>query len=149
MIDVESQIKAALKARDAAALTAWRSVKAKIHLKLTEAGRGAGKPLTEEEQVAILKKEIKERQESNEYLKPGEAKFEENARIIAILEARLPRPLGAAETDALIEQVLTETGAQGPKDMGKVMTALRNSGAALDMAAVSAKVKERLQAKAG
>jgi uncharacterized protein YqeY len=149
MIDVESQIKAALKARDPAALTAWRSVKAKIGLKLTEAGRGSGKPLAEEEQLAILRKEIRERQESNEFLKPGDAKFDENRRIIAILEAHLPRPLGAAETDALIEKVLAETGAQGPRDMGKVMAALRNSGAALDMAAVSTKVKERLQAKAG
>ena len=149
MIDIDTQIKTALKAKDALALMAWRSVKAKIVLKLTEAGRESGKPLGEEEQQALVKKEIKERQESNEFLKPGDAKFEENAGIIAILEAHLPKALGAAETDALIDKAIAETGAAGPKDMGKVMAALKQSGAALDMAAASAKVRERLQAKAG
>src|SRR3989304_2945938 len=125
MIDIDTQIKTALKAKDARALRAWRSVKAKIGLKLTEAGRESGKPLGEEEQQALVKKEIKERQESNEFLKPGDAKFEENAGIIAILEAHLPKALGAAETDALIDKAIAETGAAGPKDMGKVMAALK------------------------
>ena len=147
MIDIESQIKTALKAKDAVALMAWRSVKAKVNLKLTEAGRASGKPLAEDEQQALVRKEIKERQESNEFLKPGQAAYEENARIIAILESHLPQALGAAETDALIAQVIAATGAAGPKDMGKVMAALKASGAALDMSAASAKVRAALAAK--
>jgi hypothetical protein len=148
MIDIETQIKTALKGKDPTGLTAWRSVKAKVNLKLTEAGRD-GKPLAEDEQQALVRKEIKERQESNEFLKPGDAAYEENARIIAILEAHLPRTLGEAETEALVAKVIADTGAAGPKDMGKVMAALKASGAALDMSAASAKVKAALAAKAG
>jgi uncharacterized protein YqeY len=148
MIDVDSLIKAALKSKDAVGLNAWRSVKAKISLKLTEAGREPGKPLTEEEQVQLVRREIKERQEANEFLKAGDPKFEENRGIIASLEAHLPRQITGAEADQLIDQAIASSGGAGPKDMGKVMAALRQSGSALDMAYASAKVKEKLQAKA-
>jgi hypothetical protein len=124
-------------------------VKAKIGLKLTEAGRESGKPLTDEEQLQLVRKEIKERHEANEFLKAGDAKYEENKGIIATLEAHLPKQIGGAEADKLIDQVIASSGAAGPKDMGKVMAALRLSGTALDMAYASAKVKEKLQAKAG
>ena len=149
MIDIDTLIKTAMKSKDALALNAWRSVKAKISLKLTEAGRESGKPLSAEEQAALVRKEIKERQEANEFLKPGQPKFEENKGIIAVLEAHLPKQMAGAEADALIDQAIASSGAAGPKDMGKVMAALRQSGATLDMSYASAKVKEKLQAKSG
>ena len=117
--------------------------------RLTEAGRESGKPLSDEEQAALMQKEIKERQEANEFLKPGQPKFEENKGIIAVLEAHLPKQMAGAEADALIDQAIASSGAAGPKDMGKVMAALRQSGAALDIGYASAKVKEKLQAKSG
>ena len=148
MIDLDSLIMAALKAKDANALNAWRSVKAKVNLKVTEAGREAGKLLGEDEQLQLLRREIMERMEANEFLKAGQPKFEENRAIIAALEAHLPKQISGADADGIIDQAIAASGAAGPKDMGKVMAALRQSGAALDMAYASAKVKEKLQAKA-
>jgi hypothetical protein len=115
-------------------------------VKLNEAGHG-GKPLTEEEFAALVKREVRERQESNEFLKPGETPYQENARIIALLEALLPKTLGGADLEALIQQVVSESGAQGPKDIGKVMAGLKKSGQPIDMGAASARVKALLEAK--
>ncbi len=146
MIDLEAKVKEAMKAKDPVALNAYRSLKAKAMVKLNEAGHG-GKPLTEEEFAALVKREVRERQESNEFLKPGNATFEENARIVAILEALLPKTLGGAELEVLIQKAIADAGAQGPKDMGKVMAALKKSGQPIDMGAASARVKAALEPK--
>jgi hypothetical protein len=146
MIDLDAQLKTAMKAKDPVALNAYRSLKAKAMVKLNEAGHG-GKPLTEEEFAALVKREVRERQESNEFLKPGDTPYEENARIIALLEALLPKTVGGAELEALIQRVVAESGAQGPKDMGKVMAGLKKSGQPIDMGAASARVKALLEAK--
>jgi len=145
MIDIDAYIKTAMKARDAAALTAYRSLKQKATLKLTEAGRPADKALTEEEFVALTKREIKERSEANSFLKPGHPTYEENARIVAILEGHLPKALSAGELEAAIRQAIADTGAAGPKDLGKVMGALKKAGPGIDMAAASARVKALLE----
>jgi hypothetical protein len=143
MLDVDAEIKQALKAKEHAALTGYRAVKAKIALKLTEAGRGQDKPLTEPELTALIAKEIKERQESNEFLKPERPEYQENARIIEALSAHLPKALDAKALDAAIAKAIVDCGAAGPKDMGKVMAALREVPG-VDMAAASARVKEKL-----
>ena len=64
---------------------------------------------------------------------------------ITILQAFLPQPLSEAEIDALLEATLSQVGASGMQDMGKVMNALRPQvqGRA-DMGAISAKIKARL-----
>ncbi len=144
MLDIDAAIRNALKTKDQVALAAYRALKTKVMVKLTEAGRGSNKPLSDEELHALLRREIKERNESNEFLDAAGAEFRTNQQIIDILESHLPRTLGAAEADALIRQVIADTGASGPKDMGHVMKALRDSGKALDMKTVSARVKELL-----
>ena len=143
MLDIDAHLKKALKERDSAALTGYRAVKAKINLKLTEAGRGTDKPLTEPELLALMQREIKERVESNEFLTPERADFQENARIVAVLSAHLPRALSAEELDAAVRKAIADSGAAGPKDMGKAMAALRGTPG-LDMAAASARVKALL-----
>lgn len=145
MIDIDAEIKAALRARDEAALTAWRALKAKAGMKLTEAGRASGQALSEEEQLQLVRREIKERQESNEYLPPENPQHRLNQDIIAVLEPHLPRTPSAEETETLIERVFGEVQPAGPKDMGRVMAALRAAEPGLDMALASGKVKERLQ----
>jgi hypothetical protein len=145
MIDIDAKVKEAMKAKDPVMLTAYRSLKAKVMVKLNEAGRG-GKPLSEEEIAAAAKREVRERQEANEFLKPGNTTYEENTRIISLLEALLPKMLSAEDLDALVKKVISETGAQGAKDMGKVMGGLKKSGAPIDMGAASAKVKALLGA---
>lgn len=142
MLDVDATIKAAIKARNHPALLGYRSLKAKIGIKLTEAGR-SGKPLDEGELEALIRREVKERYESNEYLKAGQPDYEENARIIELLETHLPKALNPAETAAAVEKAIADSGAAGPQDMGKVMGALKQFSG-LDMKAASALVKEIL-----
>jgi uncharacterized protein YqeY len=149
MIDIDAHIKTAMKAKDAVALTAYRSLKTKVLVKLSEAGRPPGKELTEEEFAAAAKKEVRERQESNEFLKPDHATYQENAKIIAILEGHLPKAMGAAELEAAIQKAIAETNPAGPKEIGKVMAALKKAGGAIDMGAASARVKALLEQKAG
>ncbi len=142
MLDVDAEIKTALKAKDPAALTGYRSLKAKMGTKLTEAGRGH-EPLTEQEVEALVRREVKERRESNEYLQPGQPDYQENARIIELLEAHLPKALDPAALQAAIAKAIMDSGAAGLQDMGKVMAALR-AVPGVDMKAASALVKEKL-----
>jgi len=144
MLAVEEMIKQAMRDKNTHALSAWRAVKTKMGVKLTEAGRG-GKPITEEELTAILKKEVRERQEANEFLAKDSESFQDNAAISSILEAHLPKAMSPEETQALVKQVIDQVGAKGPQDMGKVMAGLRQTGAALDMGAASAQAKALLQ----
>lgn len=143
MLDLDGEIKRALKEKDRAALVGYRSLKAKVMNKLTEPGRGVGKALSEEELLALVRREIKERQESNEYLQPDRAEHQENARIIAVLGEQLPRQLSPDELEALIRETLDEVKPAGPREMGKVMAALRQVPG-VDMAAASARVKALL-----
>ena len=143
MLDIDAHIKSALKARDHAALIGYRAVKAKIHLKLTEPGRGTDKPLTEPELLALVQREIRERTESNEFLTPERPDYQENARIIEVLSAHLPRALSPEAQEAAVRKAIAQAKAAGPKDLGKVMGTLRQVPG-LDMAAASARVKALL-----
>lgn len=143
MFDLDGAIRDAMKARDAVALAAYRSLKTKVGVKVAETGRDH-KPLTEEELVALARREIKERKESNEFLGEDNPDYAANARMVEILEKLLPSQPSAEEMEALIQQVIAEVAPAGPKEMGKVMAALRQASPGLDMGAASARVKELL-----
>jgi len=145
MIDLDAKVKEAMKAKDPVVLNAYRSLKAKAMVKQNEAGRGTAS-LTEEEFGAVVKREVRERQEANEFLKPGHPTYDENASIISLLEGLLPKMLGADELEALVKKVISETGAKSAQDMGKVMGSLKKSGQPIDMGAASARVKALLSA---
>lgn len=115
-------------------------------MKLSEAGRDAGDrdALSEEEMTALVRKEIKERHESNEYLAESQPDYAVNAGIIAELEQHLPAAMSAEDMEAAIQQAIAAAQPQGPKEMGKVMAALRRSAPGIDMGAASARVKELL-----
>ena len=147
MLDIDAEIKNALKSKNTTALAAYRALKTKVMVKLTEAGRESGKPLTEEELIACAKREIKERAESNEFLPEGDPKRVENNGIVAVLEKHLPAQLSPEAMEAAIQDVFARLSPQGPQDMGKVMGALRGVEG-LDMGAASARVKALLAAKA-
>ena len=145
MIDLDGAIRKAMLAKEKAALTAYRALKTKAAVKLSEAGREEDRgELSEAEMTALLRKEIKEREESNEFLAPSHPDHALNEAIVATLRAHLPAILSPEETDALLERVFAEVQPAGPREMGKVMAALRQADAGLDMGAASAKVKERL-----
>lgn len=97
--------------------------------------------------VAMLRGMVKSRRESEAQYRQGNRPdlAGKEAEEIAIIEAYLPRPLGGAELDAAIGAAIAETGATAPKDMGKVIAALKAAhGPALDMAVASGAVKAKL-----
>ena len=99
--------------------------------------------------LAILEKMLKQRRDS--VMQYEQAEREDLAAVeryeIAVVQSYLPEPLSESELDAELEAAIGETGATGPKDMGRVMAALkaRIAGRA-DMGAVSARVRDRLTA---
>jgi uncharacterized protein YqeY len=82
--------------------------------------------LNDDEVLAVLMKEVKMRQDSlEEFTKAGREELVEQAKQeIAILRKYLPEQLSDEELKALVVEAVAETGAAGPKDMGKVMAAL-------------------------
>lgn len=97
--------------------------------------------------LAILDKQAKQRRESiAQFTAAGRADLvAQESFELEIIREYLPQPLSDAEIDALIAAAITRSGAAGVRDMGKVMAELRPAvqGRA-DMAAVSARVKQRL-----
>ncbi len=103
--------------------------------------------LDDEQIVLVLDKMCKQRRESLEQYRKAnrEDLAEQEEYELGVLKEFLPEPLSEAEIDALIDAAVTETGAAGIKDMGKVMGILKPQlqGRA-DMGAVSARIKARL-----
>jgi hypothetical protein len=136
-------MKAAMRARDAARLSAIRLILAAIKQKEVD-GRVE---LTDPDVVSILERMIKQRRESI-------AQFEKAARTdladaekfeLGVLSGYLPQQMSDAEIQREINSVITEAGASGIKDMGKVMALLRPRLAGrADMGKVSALVKSKL-----
>jgi uncharacterized protein YqeY len=97
--------------------------------------------------VAVLEKLIKQGRESVAQYQSGgrdDLVAKESAEI-AILESYLPARLSAADLDALIAEVIRDTGAASVKDMGKVMSAIKTKAAGrVDMSAVNARVRALL-----
>ncbi|HUN71155.1 MAG TPA: GatB/YqeY domain-containing protein [Steroidobacteraceae bacterium] len=97
--------------------------------------------------LAVLEKMIKQRREAiTQFQAGGRADLvaKESAEV-SILEAYLPARLSDAELDQLIAGAIASTGAASPKDMGKVIAAVKSQAQGrADMGAVSARVKEKL-----
>jgi len=82
-----------------------------------------GRPLTDDEYVAVLSREVKTRRESVEAFRAGgreDLATKEEAEI-AVLAGYLPQPLTEAEIEALVREAVAATGASSARDMGKVM----------------------------
>jgi uncharacterized protein YqeY len=99
--------------------------------------------------LAVLEKMVKQRRDSIEQFEKGGR--EDLAAIerteIDVLQNYLPEQLSADEISALVDEVIAATGAAGIRDMGKVMGQIKAKAAGrADMGAVSATVKERLNA---
>ncbi len=90
---------------------------------LYNAEKSARRPLTDDEAIGVLTREVKTRRESVEAFRAGgrpELAAKEEAEI-AILSEYLPAALPEAELEALIARAIAETGASGPRDLGRVM----------------------------
>lgn len=144
---IADAIKQAMKAKDKLSLSTLRMVQAAIHDR-DIANRGAGKAeASEDEVVALMSKLVKQREESAKlYDVGGRAELATKEREeIEIIRRFLPRQMDEAETRAAISAAIAETGATGPKDMGKVMGALKARHAGqMDFSRANATIKELL-----
>ncbi len=142
---INEDMKQAMKARDQARLSAIRMLRAAIKDREIELGR----PLADEDVVAVAARLVKQRKDAAaQYEQAGRDDL--RARELAdaaIFQAYMPEPMDTAEIEAAVEAAIRETGAEGMRDMGKVMGALkpRLAGRA-DMGEVSALVRRRLSA---
>jgi uncharacterized protein len=141
---INEGLKEAMKAKDQRRISTLRLMNSSIKNADIDA-RGQGKAaLTDSDLFSVFQKMIKQRQESVElYDKSGRADLATQEREeIAIIQTFLPQQMSEAETRAAIEAVVKETGAASVKDMGKVMTALRERYAGrMDFGKVSGLVK--------
>lgn len=117
---IMQDLKEAMKAGDDAAKRGIRAIKAAILLAKTD---GSGEEMTEDKEIKILQKLVKQRRESLEiFEKQGRADLSQvEKEEIAVIEKYLPQQMGAAELEAFLKQVIESTGATSMKDMGKVM----------------------------
>ena len=114
-------MKAAMKAKDSAKLEALRAVKSAILLANTESSSKDG--LTEEEEMKLLQKLVKQRKESAQiYKEQGrEDLAEPELKQAEVIEEFLPEQMSEAEIEAKVDEIIAKTGASGMQDMGKVM----------------------------
>jgi len=119
--DIMTALKAAMKSKDQTALTALRAVKSAILLAQTESG--AKEDLTEAQELKILQKLVKQRKDS------AAIYLEQDRKDLALPEIDeaevisqfLPEALTNEEIEKVVIAIIEQTGAEGMKDMGKVM----------------------------
>lgn len=114
-----SDIKTAMKAHDSATLEVLRT----LHSDIKNVAINAKKDVTDEVVLDVLSKSIKQRNESIEMLRKGgrEESAREEETTLVIYQKYLPKQLSEDEVKALIADIKAQVGAEGPKDMGKVM----------------------------
>ena len=120
---LRADIVAAMRAREGVALTSLRTADAAIQ----RASLDGNKPIDDALVVTTLRKAVKNLADARiEFAKGGRADLvAANDAEIKLLEKYLPQGLDATQLDALIAEVIKETGAASKRDMGKVMGALR------------------------
>ena len=144
---IEEKLNEALKAKDKNTYPTLRLVVSAI--KDSEiAGRTKGqKEISDSDITSILRKMIKQRNESCEvYKKAGRTELlESETREIEVINAFLPKQLSEEETKKICEEAIKSTGASSMKDMGKVMGVLKSKHADnLDFSKVSSIIKKLL-----
>ncbi len=118
---VMEHMKLAMKAKDTVALESLRAVKSAMMLAKTEGG--AGGELTEDQELKILQKQVKQRKDSAAlYIEQGRQDLAdaEMAQVV-IIEQFLPEALSEEAIAKVVEETIAKVGASGMQDMGKVM----------------------------
>jgi uncharacterized protein YqeY len=140
---INEQVKHAMKAQDTLRLSTLRLMNASIQNAEIDARTGAG-PLTDDDILGLLQKMIKQREDSVALYEQGGRKelAEQERGEIEIIRGFLPQQMSEAEAKAAIGEVIKQTGAQGIKDMGKVMATLKQAYAGrMDFGKASGLVK--------
>ena len=143
--DIQAAMKAAMIAKDKEKLEALRAVKSAILLAETETG--AGEDLTEEQELSMLQKLVKQRKDS------AKLYMEQNREDLAKAEESQAEVIGAFLTEqmdeeairSVVQEVIQQVGASGPSDMGKVMgPSMGKMKGKADGSLISKVVKEEL-----
>ena len=145
--NLTTEIKEAMKAKNALALESLRAIKSAVLLQKSEAG--ASDEMSEDEEIKLLQKLVKQRRDSAaifreqnrvDLAEPEEAQAEIIARF-------LPEQLSEEEVVKVIESIIAQTGASSMKDMGKVMgMASKQLAGKADGKTISTLVKQLLSA---
>ena len=121
LANLTDEIKTAMRAKDSLKLEALRAIKSAVMLEQTSAG--GSDTLSDEQEIKLVQKLVKQRKDSAQIFRdqnrPDLAEPEEaQAEVIAQF---LPEQLSEEEINAIIQAIIEKTGAEGMKDMGKVM----------------------------
>ena len=140
---LNESMKTAMKARDDLRLSAVRMVRSMVKNREID----QKKELNDQDIIEVISTLVKQRRESIRMYREGNRPdlVEKEEAELEVLLGFLPAQLSSAEIEALVDQIITETGAQGAKDMGRVMKALTplTAGKA-DGKTVSDTVKQKL-----
>lgn len=117
---ITTDLKEAMKAKDQAALRTIRAIKAAILLQKTD---GTGKELSADGEIKMIQKLAKQRQDSLDiYVKQNREDLAQTEREeLEVLKRYLPEQLSEDEIKKVVDSVIADSGADGMKDMGKVM----------------------------
>lgn len=143
-LTINEAIKTAMREKDKVALDSLRAVKSQILLLKTEA---KGADVSAEQEIAILQRMIKQRKDSYEqFVSQNRTDLAEvEAAQMKVIEQFLPAQLTTEELEAEIKKIITETGAESIKDLGKVMgTASKALAGKSDGKSISEMVKKLL-----
>ena len=141
---VMEQMKAAMKSKDTVALESLRALKSAFLMANTS---GSNVELSEEDEIKIVQKLVKQRKDSAAIFQEQDRNDLADPEIAQakILEQFLPAQMGEEELKTAIEAIISQTGANSMKDMGKVMgMASKQLGGKADGKAISMVVKQLL-----
>ena len=142
---IDNDIKAAMLAKDARKLEALRAIKS--GLLILKTGKGAAVGTSQDQEMGLLKKLVKQRKESaaiyREKDRPDLAEVEEFQA--GVIEKYLPEQISGDELREIVKGIISETGADSMKDMGRVMgMASKQLAGKADNKEISGIVKELL-----
>ena len=117
---INNDLKTAMKAKDQISLRGIRAIKSAIMLVKTD---GSGEEFNDEKEIKLLQKLVKQRKDSLEiYEKQNREDLAVKEREeIGVIEKYLPKQMDESELERIIQQIISQTGAESMKDMGKVM----------------------------
>jgi uncharacterized protein YqeY len=143
---IDQDLKKALLAGDKVLVTTLRGLKSVIlYAEVAKGNREQGLP--DDEIIQLLTKEAKKRQESADFFTQGGNTEKAEAELVEkkVIEAYLPQQISDEELAAVIDAIVSETGASGPQAMGQVIGAVKQKvGATADGSRIAQMVKERL-----
>jgi len=118
---IDQEIKKAMLAKDQARLRGLRAIKAALLLAKTE--KGSSEEITEESELKILQKLIKQRKESSDiYKQQGREDLSQvEDEEIEVIGQYLPKQLDRSEIEEIVNRIIAVTGATSVREMGKVM----------------------------